>query len=346
MGITLTWKLREEQIIRGGQNMKKLVLIIFISLLCIICAFPQYPRDQKIIDAEYFLNTDPGEGNGIVIDIGGMPLWETTVNIQNMDVPIGSNIYVRFKSTNGKWSAPRCIMRKEYFSNSGATLSYWECFINIDPGLGNGIPITFQNGIANINGLDLIRGDRVNVRIKDSYNRWSPARPVQFNFKEIEKAEYYIQYGAGGSSTINNMNLSPYNPYSSTYIANAYNIDDHPFDTAVIRFQTKDKFYSLWVKRRVDNVGIEEKPFNPFHFVNYPNPFLERTTFSFEIPDKSNVNLRIIDVTGKLEQIIVNDELTKGVHEINYDGFGLAPGIYFGILTINGILQTIKICKQ
>jgi len=326
--------------------MKTNILIITFLYLIPFFSFSQYPRDQKIIAGEYFINSDPGEGNGTAINTGGTPLWEVTINVPNISLPIGSKFYVRFKSSNGKWSAPRSIMRKPYFENSGGSIQYEECFINTDPGQGNGQQVTFLNGIAEINGLTLKRGDKVYVRVKDNMNRWSPARPVTFNFKEIDKAEYYIQYGSGGNTNSQIMNLSPYNPYSCIYSANADNIPRNNLDTVLIRFQTKDKFYSQWAKRRLDNVGIEEKWQNAFHFFNFPNPFSNQTKVCFELPEKSFVNLRIIGLLGNKFLVLANEQMSKGKHEIQFDGSILPDGIYYCRLEADNGCNSIKLVIQ
>jgi len=324
--------------------MKKYILII-LSFLFTQISYSQFPRDQKINAAEYFINTDPGEGNGIVINTGGTPLWEIIVNIPNISLPIGSKIYVRFKSTNGKWSAPRSILRKSYFENRGSTLQYGEYFINTDPGQGNGQQVTFQNGTTDINGLNIKRGDKVYVRIKDNLNRWSPSRPVTFNFKEIDKAEYYIKYGSGGSSNTQLINLSPYNQYSCVYTANTNDIPKNNSDTAYVRFQTKDKFYSQWAKG-VDYDGINDIENNGYQLTNYPNPFAERTTISFYLPERAFVCIKIIGMFGNTYQNIVNENKYPGKYEIVFDASGLPQGIYYCQLMVNNQVSSIKLLIQ
>jgi hypothetical protein len=325
--------------------MKKLLLLI-LSLLISVVSYSQFPRDQKIIAAEYFINIDPGEGNGIAINIGGTPLWEITINVPTIPLPVGSKIYVRFKSTNGKWSAPRSIVRKPYFENRGSTLQYGEYFINIDPGQSNGQQVTFQNGITNINGLNIKRGDKIYVRIKDNLNRWSPSRPVTFNFKEIDKAEYYIKYGSGGSSNAQMINMSPYNQYSCVYTANANDIPKNNFDTAFIRFQAKDKFYSPWANKRIDNVGINEISNDFYQLTNYPNPFSERTTISFSIPERAYVSIKIIGMLGDTYQNIVNENKYPGKYEIVFNASGLPQGLYYCQLMVNNQVSCVKLLIQ
>jgi hypothetical protein len=324
--------------------MKKLLLISFILLIS-IRSYSQitYPRDQKIITGEYFINSDPGEGKGTIINTGVTQLVDVTVNLANIVLPVGSNLYVRFKSSNGFWSAPRSIKRKPYFENAGATLQYGECFINTDPGKGLGQQVNFTNGIANISDLNLRRGDKVYVRIRDNLNRWSPSRSVTFNFKEIDRAEYYIEHPSGGVTGTQTMNLSLYNPYSCVYTANAENIIPTNLDKIYVRFQTKDKMYSQYLSKLVVLPGIGEIPSNTFQFSNYPNPFADQTKICFELPGKSNVRIKIIGLLGNEVQILADEQMIAGKHEIQFDRSGHPAGIYYCRLETDRGSATIKL---
>jgi len=232
--------------------MKKITLII--GFICIISTslFPQYQRYQKIVGGEYFFDTDPGEGYGNWIQTD--TLIEVNLNIPIGDIPVGKKIYVRFKSTNGTWSGPRCIVRREYFNNSGASLVYGEYFINTDPGRGNGTPITIEpGGTINLYNMPLKRGDKVYFRVKDSFNRWSEhSKATTFNFKDMYKAEYYIKYKNGGQSTPSLMHISTPSDSSSIFLATKDGISYNNFDTVLVRFQTSDMFYSKWMSSIVN----------------------------------------------------------------------------------------------
>jgi hypothetical protein len=53
-------------------------------------------------------------------------------------------------------------------------------------------------------------------------------------------------------------------------------------------------------------------------FQNTPNPFSATTSISFTIPQASNVNFKVYDVTGKVLKLI-NKDFTAGTHTINLD---------------------------
>ena len=62
---------------------------------------------------------------------------------------------------------------------------------------------------------------------------------------------------------------------------------------------------------------------------NYPNPFNPQTTISFDILKSGNVKLTITDILGKELQILKNEYITSGRHEVVFDGSNMASGVYF-----------------
>ncbi len=68
---------------------------------------------------------------------------------------------------------------------------------------------------------------------------------------------------------------------------------------------------------------------------NYPNPFNPVTKIKFSIPSLKNGSqsiaseLAIYDALGKELRVLLNEELKPGSYEIDFDGSGLASGIYF-----------------
>ncbi|MBA4311523.1 MAG: hypothetical protein C0417_02725 [Chlorobiaceae bacterium] len=218
-----------------------------LALLCISCsfAFPQYQRDQNIVGGEYFLNTDPGEGQGTWIQTDTLP--NINVNVAIGNPPVGTRIYIRFKSTNGTWSKPQCILRKEYFSNSGANLVYAEYFINTDPGRGNGTSITVAgDSTINLSDIPLKRGDKVYFRLKDSFDRWSDARPAKFQFKDMYRAEYYVKYYGGGQTSPTTIAFNAPNDSTSIFTTIQKQIAVNNGDMIFVRAQTTERLYSGW----------------------------------------------------------------------------------------------------
>ncbi len=68
---------------------------------------------------------------------------------------------------------------------------------------------------------------------------------------------------------------------------------------------------------------------------NYPNPFNPTTNIKFAIPENDFVNLRIYDVLGREVMTLVNEKLSAGYYEFNFNGSSLSSGLYFYRMTTN-----------
>ena len=62
---------------------------------------------------------------------------------------------------------------------------------------------------------------------------------------------------------------------------------------------------------------------------NYPNPFNPSTKISFRLAADSKVSLKVFDVLGQEVMTLINNELTAGSHQVDFDASGLNSGVYF-----------------
>ena len=68
---------------------------------------------------------------------------------------------------------------------------------------------------------------------------------------------------------------------------------------------------------------------------NYPNPFNPETVINYEIAMRTNVNLSIYDITGKLVTEAKNGVQGAGVYRYSFNGANLPGGVYFYRLKTN-----------
>jgi hypothetical protein len=91
------------------------------------------------------------------------------------------------------------------------------------------------------------------------------------------------------------------------------------------------------------SVEENEQPVKSFElYQNYPNPFNPSTKIRYEIPERSFVSIRVYDVLGKEIATIVNEEKLYGDYEVEFNGNGLASGIYYYRITAGKFSQTRK----
>ena len=85
--------------------------------------------------------------------------------------------------------------------------------------------------------------------------------------------------------------------------------------------------------------SVEYEEFVPAEFVleqNYPNPFNPSTTIKFNLTENSYVTLNIFNVLGEEIAILINNDLSEGRYEVNFDALNFNSGVYFYRLTAYG----------
>lgn len=191
---------------------------------------PPYPSPpvaaQNIVAAEYFVDTDPGTGNGQAISISpGVNLADVAATVNTAGLTNGVHrLYIRAKNNEGSWSitnvrdfnvdsdpvypaapvAPQNIIAAEYF-------------IDTDPGVGNAQAISISAGTdlsnlsASVNTTGLTNGvHRLYVRTKSNEGLWSLTNVRDFNVdsdpaypdapaavQNIIAAEYFVDTDPG-----------------------------------------------------------------------------------------------------------------------------------------------------
>jgi hypothetical protein len=69
---------------------------------------------------------------------------------------------------------------------------------------------------------------------------------------------------------------------------------------------------------------------------NYPNPFNPSTKISFSLPVKSTVSLSVFNVLGQEVKKVVDQELSAGIHTVDFNATGLSSGMYVYTLKVVG----------
>ncbi len=62
---------------------------------------------------------------------------------------------------------------------------------------------------------------------------------------------------------------------------------------------------------------------------NYPNPFNPTTTIKYDLPRNAFVRMIIYDITGREVNVLINEYMSAGYHEISFSSANMASGVYF-----------------
>jgi hypothetical protein len=80
----------------------------------------------------------------------------------------------------------------------------------------------------------------------------------------------------------------------------------------------------------------EQPPASAALLQNFPNPFNPRTVIRFSIQNTTWVQLVVYDLLGREVSTLVNGRMPAGVHSVQFDGSGLASGVYVYRLQAGG----------
>mgnify|MGYP003744613833 FL=1 len=96
----------------------------------------------------------------------------------------------------------------------------------------------------------------------------------------------------------------------------------------------KNRFQSL---SAVTNVSADF-----FKLENYPNPFSSSTVIKFQVAKPCVVSLTVYDAMGKKIMTLINQNMSPGFYNVNFNGNELSDGIYFYSLEMDGLKATKK----
>jgi hypothetical protein len=157
------------------------------SSLCYVLPPAPASGAANITKAEYFIDSDPGAGNGNAI-----PPFTSGANVSSaFSIPVNQvsqgfhRLNIRVCNATGQWSHQQTSLFY-VLPNAPSTQQQQivaaEWFVNTDPGVGNGTAVTpIQSGnsvniVADINvaSLNLINPNNIlGIRIKDQSGKWS-----------------------------------------------------------------------------------------------------------------------------------------------------------------------------
>ncbi|QQS37659.1 MAG: choice-of-anchor B family protein [Ignavibacteriales bacterium] len=161
---------------------------------------------------------------------------------------------------------------------------------------------------------------------------WATASELNNQGFNIERSNDNVNWvkigfveGAGTSSEKNTYTFSDRSPIEAKSFYRLTQID---YDgTKHFSQSIEVVFYS------VNNFSLKQ---------NYPNPFNPSTKIAFTLLNDDFTNLSIYNVLGEKVKEIVNEQLSAGSYEFNFDAVDLPSGLYIANLKSGSDLKSIK----
>ncbi len=306
--------------------MRAYLFILLVAWLWL--PFAAGAQSPTITAAEYFLDTDPGAGNGraFLVPVSANVSIQTQVSLQGLP-PGFHTVSVRFQDSNDNWSLAKTrlyLIENPPSENLKNTLTALEYFIDIDPGTGNGSKVNISPGAEAsvaipVNLFGLPEGfHNVGLRFQDQAGSWSLTKTRLFLVQSLSTdtpllpvtaAEYFIGtdpgLGLGKSLAITSGN----NPQVVGNIA--LEGLERGFHNIAVRFKSQDNTWGL-AKSRLFYVG-DENLFKPV-MVDYVEYF-------FDDSDPGEGKATSIPLTQpasaiSVEALLAVAALPKGSHTI------------------------------
>ena len=215
---------------------------------------------QQIVGAEYFFDTDPGVGNGTSVPFSADDSLEFTASIPLNNLDAGfHNLLIRFKNELGFWS---CAEQRSFFAQplpmSNETIVAGEYFIDIEPGVGNGMPLDISSQADSIEQNyaitlgSLSQGfHQLGMRFKNQSGSWSALDARSFYVTSIQaldnnivSGEYFVDVepGVGNGTPFAVSSTSDSLEYDVSLLLPTMELGNH---NLYIRYKNADNNWTL-----------------------------------------------------------------------------------------------------
>jgi hypothetical protein len=343
----------------------------------VIVPYPTSSATPEIVQSEYFIDADPGFGNGVAIalpvsaDING---FSAPINLTGLNPGI-HQLYVRAKDGNGKWS----LTNYSLFNNTinmpypqapaaAPPMSEVEYFLDNDPGFGMGTPIIIPatTDLAAFSfdiPLGAVSQGLHTIYLRSRQNPWSLSAYAEFIFgstlpltwlyvkAEEKNSAVYLQWATGTEEntrsfiieySTNGTNFKAVGDVAATNnpSGSAYTFLHQAPESGVAYYrikQTDKDGQYSWSKIVMLLIGKSQQ--SP---VLFPNP--AKDVVHLLLPENYIAEqIAISDANGRLIKTISLMNRAS-VHSIPVGG--LKKGYYFISIKNNGSQKTMPFLKE
>lgn len=180
----------------------------------------------------------------------------------------------------------------------------------------------------------------------------------QYEFIGIESEIPNLLFKAQGNAiriAFENVEGIQFNSGDILFSLNLKKISDKQHGELMLSYETEfaDKLGNILydIVLNVPSLNSEENSKEFSLGNNYPNPFKETTTISFNLPEDAFVRLVVQDILGQDIEVLINDNRAAGDYEEEFSASKLASGVYIYKIEVKGksndytssrIMQIIK----
>ena len=239
----------------------KALYTFFLGCFCVGVMLAQ----SDIASVEYFFDTDPGIGNGIILDIDpDIDILDQNFNISTTGLSQGTHrLFLRVVNADGSSSmyTHKTFRIYDMPATNSADIVEAEFFFNTDPGFGNGNIRTVSNATVMDRNFSFstaglpVGTHKLYFRVKNSNNEWSMYTYKTFrksdvpltNAADIVEAEYYFNTdpGLGNGTNIDVADVASLDE-NFNITTSGLPIGTHRM---FLRVKNSDNFWSLYANK-------------------------------------------------------------------------------------------------
>ena len=333
----------------------------------------------SIINAEYYIDRDPGYGKANPINITpSTDLHNVTADINPDNLSMGVHVFgIRAKDANGAWSSDnKWLFVKDALLKAIPNIVRVEYYVDSDPGYGKALPADITPSTNLINIMQDVNvgtlGDGahfIGIRALDANGAWSldnklpftivngPLPVILSNFKGryidgTNELTAVIEYA------VNVKSIEVERSGDGTHFTYHGNMAIAPVNSGTLKYVDKNPaagniFYRLRIVDMDGKVSYSDvillNHSSQFTIQMYPNPVQDNLTAHFENAATGIYAIRLTDILGKnilFHKINISQNNQTGDVNISFSRY--AAGIYFIQVTdaLNKIVTTQRIIKK
>jgi hypothetical protein len=300
----------------------------------------------NITAAEFFVDTDPGAGNGTPVSVTSGATVNFIASIPTTSLAAGFHfVAIRTRDANGKWGLfeTRGFFISNNTTNAG-NITAAEFFIDTDPGVGNGTPVTVTPGatanfVASVPTTSLATGFHfVAIRTRDADGKWGLFEKRGFyistatgNMGFVTSGEYFFDTDPGVGNGLSFNFTTPGNTVNENIIMNIPVGLSQGNHLLVARVKDANGFWSLMDTVRTISVsGVV----TPLRFLSFTGEKINRTT-ALQWTTDNEVNTSHFEIERSKNGVAfnsigrVNSVNSSGVHRYSFTDMAPVEGINF-----------------
>ena len=205
----------------------------------------------------------------------------------------------------------------------------------------------YPQNMPNTGGLNVFAGNEIGMFFPNGMNgMWQSGGGGHMNF--ASNVQFQLHYNdiqlQGMNVDENTIEARTWDKNSNSWVVVSGAVLDPANNTVTFQQNSVSTYVILTGQENATAINDDQKLIADGFLLkqNYPNPFNPITQIEFVLEKNAKVQLSIYNILGQKLDVLLNSNLTAGVHRVQFDGRNLPSGIYFYQLRVGNQTQVRK----